>query len=106
MSGAQVIVVYPRKDGTLKFNKDYYLSTHMPLVAKHWKKHGFKSYAVTELNADAPYAISVVMEFESADGWGAAATDPNTKEVMDDVPNFSNEAPILLHGGVISRETV
>jgi uncharacterized protein (TIGR02118 family) len=105
MSGAQVIVAYPRKD-TSTFNKEYYLSTHMPLVAKYWKKHGLKSYAVTELNAESPYSICVVMDFESADGWGAAAEDSNTKEIMDDVPNFSTEGPVLLHGGVIGRETV
>jgi uncharacterized protein (TIGR02118 family) len=105
MSGAQVIVMYPRKDGA-KFDKQYYLSTHMPLVAKHWKKHGLKSYAVSELNADGPYSYSVVMEFESYEGFKAAGADPNTKEVMDDVANFSSEAPTLVHGGVVGRETV
>ena len=102
MSGAQVVVVYPRKEGST-FNKDYYLSTHMPLAQKTWKKHGLKSYAVTELNADGPYSISVVMEFESYDGFQAAVQDPNTKEVMDDVDNFSSEKPLLLHGPVIGR---
>jgi uncharacterized protein (TIGR02118 family) len=105
MGGAQVIVAYPRKEG-FKFNKEYYLSTHMPLAAKHWKKHGLKSYTVTELGADNPYTYSVVMEFESAEGWGAAATDPNTKEVLEDVPNFSNVQAILLSGGIISKETL
>jgi uncharacterized protein (TIGR02118 family) len=103
MSGAHVIVVYPRKDGAT-FNKEYYLSTHMPLVEKHWKKHGLKSYAVTELTGDGPYSYSVVMEFESHEGFGAAAADENTKEVMADVPNFSSEQPTILHGGVIGRE--
>jgi uncharacterized protein (TIGR02118 family) len=105
MAGAQVVVVYPRNKDS-KFDKEYYLSTHMPLVAKHWKKHGLKSYAVTELNADGPYSYSVVMEFESYEGFGAAGADPNTKEVMDDVDNFSNEKPIIVHGNVISRENV
>ncbi|OAL07742.1 hypothetical protein IQ06DRAFT_289402 [Phaeosphaeriaceae sp. SRC1lsM3a] len=105
MPGAQVVVAYPRAEGST-FNKEYYLSTHMPLVAKHWKKHGLKSYAVTELNADGPYTYSVVMEFESYEGWGAAATDPSTKEVMEDVVNFSNQQPVLVHGNVIGRETV
>lgn len=102
MSGALVIVAYPRKDGAT-FDKDYYLSTHMPLVEKHWKKHGLKSYAVSELNADGPYTYTVVIEFESHEGFAAAGQDPNTKEVMDDVKNFSNEAPVLVHGGVIGR---
>jgi uncharacterized protein (TIGR02118 family) len=106
MSGFQVIVAYPRNDGKLKFDKDYYLKTHMPLAAKTWKPHGLKSYAVTELAADNPYGISVVMEFESAEGWGAAAADANTKAVLDDVPNFSNESPVLLHGAVIDRVSV
>ncbi|KAH7069355.1 hypothetical protein FB567DRAFT_246207 [Paraphoma chrysanthemicola] len=105
MSGAQVVVAYPRKDGST-FDKKYYLSTHMPLVAKHWKKHGLKSYTVTELNADGPYSYTVIMDFESLEGFGAAAADPNTAEVMGDVANFSSEQPVLLHGAVIGRETV
>lgn len=105
MTGAQVIVVYPRKDGWT-FNKEYYLSTHMPLAAKYWKKHGLKSYAVTELNADGPYTYSAVMEFETHEGFGAAVADPNTKEVMADVPNFSNVEPVLLHGGFIGQGQV
>ncbi|KAH7408095.1 hypothetical protein DE146DRAFT_645252 [Phaeosphaeria sp. MPI-PUGE-AT-0046c] len=104
MPGAQVIVAYPRVDGST-FNKEYYLSTHMPLVEKIWKKHGLKSYAVTELNADGPYTYMVVMDFESLEGWGAAATDPNTKEIMQDLDNFSNQHPVMLHGNVVGRET-
>jgi len=103
MPAAQVVVLYPRKDGST-FDKDYYMSSHMPLVEKYWKKHGLKSYAVTELNADSPYTYSCVMEFESHESFGAAAADPNTKEVMDDVDNFSNEKPVLMHGGMIGQK--
>jgi uncharacterized protein (TIGR02118 family) len=102
MSGANVIVLYPRKEGST-FDKEYYLKTHMPLAMKHWGKHGFKSYAVTELNDDSPYSYSVVMEFESYESFGKATQDPGTKEVMDDVTNFSSEKAILIHGGVIGR---
>ena len=102
MSGANVIVLYPRAEGST-FDKEYYLKNHMPLAMKHWQKHGFKSYAVTELNADSPYSYSVVMEFESYESFGAASQDPATKEVMDDVVNFSSEKPVLIHGGVIGR---
>jgi uncharacterized protein (TIGR02118 family) len=102
MSGATVIVLYPRKEGST-FNKEYYLKNHMPLAMKHWKKHGFKSYAVSELNADGPYSYTVVMEFESPGSVGKAMQDPGTKEIMDDLSNFSSETPVLVHGGVIGR---
>jgi uncharacterized protein (TIGR02118 family) len=103
MSGAQVIVAYPRKEGAT-FDKNYYLATHMPMVGKHWKKHGLKSYAVTELSADAPYTYTVAMDFESYEGFGAASQDPNMKEIMEDVPKFSSEQPIMLHGNIIGRQ--
>jgi uncharacterized protein (TIGR02118 family) len=102
MSGANVIVLYPRKEGST-FDKEYYLKTHMPLAMKHWEKHGLKSYAVTELNDDSPYSYTVVIEFDSHEGFGKASQDPGTKEVMDDVTNFSSEKPIIIHGGVIGR---
>ena len=100
MSGATAMVIYPRKEGST-FNKEYYLSTHMPLANKIWKKYGLKGYTVSELSADGPYSIAVVMEWEDADGFGKAVQDPGTKEVMDDVKNFSSESPVIVHGAVI-----
>jgi uncharacterized protein (TIGR02118 family) len=104
MSGANILVVYPRVEGST-FDKEYYLSTHMPLVEKHWKPHGLKSFAVSELNEDSPYTYMVVMEFDSAEGWGKAAKDPSIKEIMDDVKNFSNQKPVIAYGNVIGRQS-
>jgi uncharacterized protein (TIGR02118 family) len=101
-SGATVIVAYPRTP-TATFNATYYLNTHMPMVKSTWTKHGLKSYAVSKLNDDGPYTYAVVMEFESYEGFQAAVQDPKTKEVMDDVKEFSSEHPVLVHGGVIGR---
>ena len=36
-------VLYPKE---AKFNKDYYKSTHMPLVEENWKKYGLKSWKI------------------------------------------------------------
>ncbi|EUC30267.1 hypothetical protein COCCADRAFT_104340 [Bipolaris zeicola 26-R-13] len=101
MAPATVLVLYP-KTPTSTFNADYYLSTHMPLASKHWTKHGLKGYKVTELNADSPYAFVSVLEWESYEGFQAAIKDAGTKEIMEDVPNFSNEKAILVHGPVIA----
>ncbi|CAN9301866.1 unnamed protein product [Alternaria alternata] len=100
MPGATAIVLYPRKEGST-FDKEYYLKTHMPLAMKHWGPHGLKSYAVSELSADGPYSISSVMEFDSQEAVGKAMQDPGTKEIMDDVKNFTNSEPILVHGNII-----
>lgn len=100
---AQLIVLYPRESGS-KFDKDYYMSTHMPLVEKHWTKHGLKSYQVAELNEDGPYMISCVLDFGDHEGIGKAVADPATKEVLDDVDNFSSVKPVLQHGSNLAQK--
>lgn len=99
--GATVMVLYPRSTSDSTFNKSYYLSTHMPLCEKVWKKHGLKSYIVSELNADGPYVMTVVMQWESQEAFGKAVQDPGTKELMDDLVNYYTEKPVLVHGPVL-----
>ncbi|KAF2791802.1 hypothetical protein K505DRAFT_248112 [Melanomma pulvis-pyrius CBS 109.77] len=100
--GATVTVMYPRTENST-FNVDYYTSTHMALVWKAWSKFGLKSYIVTKCTEDAPYTYTVAMEWESLAAFGKAAAEPSSKEVMDDVPNFSSEKPVVVTGDVIDR---
>lgn len=97
---AQVTVLYPRKDGA-KFDMDYYLATHMPLVSKHWTKYGLKSYSVTQLSPDAPYSVQAAMEWENIGAFQKAGQGPEAKEIFADVANFSSETPILCAGEVV-----
>lgn len=101
-NGAQAIVLYPRKDGA-KFDLDYYHSTHMPLAKTIWSPHGLKSFSVIQLGQDSQYSIAAIIDFESQEHMGKALADPKTKEVMDDVPNFSSETPLFLSGNVTLR---
>ncbi|KAF2750805.1 hypothetical protein M011DRAFT_455792 [Sporormia fimetaria CBS 119925] len=100
--GATATVLYPRKDGAT-FNMDYYLSTHMELVSKYWKQHGLKSWSVTQLGPDSPYSVQANLEWESTDSLQNAMKDEGTKEIMEDVPKFSSESPVLIAGGVVAR---
>ncbi|EOA86361.1 uncharacterized protein SETTUDRAFT_39497 [Exserohilum turcica Et28A] len=102
MAVGTVFVMYPRKDGST-FNKDYYLTSHMELCKKHWTKHGFKSWSVTEPNADSPYICISVLEFETPEGFGNAAQDSTIKEIMEDVKNYYTEPPVIAHGPVVGR---
>lgn len=57
-----VTVIYPQG---AKFDKDYYKSTHMPLVEKNWKSYGLKSWKVVYFPDDAPYSVQALLEWEN-----------------------------------------
>jgi uncharacterized protein (TIGR02118 family) len=97
---ATVTVLYPRQsDG--HFDVDYYLKTHMPLAQKHWSPYGFTSYKVTKFGDDAPYVYGVAMDFESMESFQKAMASEESKEILDDVKNFSNLKPTFVAGEVI-----
>jgi len=100
--GSQVLVLYPRKDGA-KFDLDYYHSKHMPLVKDKWTSLGLKSFSIVQLAPDNQYSIAAILDFESQESLGKAMADPATKEVMDDVSNFSSEQPVIVAGNVTLR---
>ncbi|KAI5856699.1 hypothetical protein GGS23DRAFT_588786 [Durotheca rogersii] len=98
MTTAIVSVVYPA--GT-KFDMDYYLATHMPLVQLKWAPLGLKNWKVIEFtNPEAPYSVQAVLEWEDATQFAKASATPEAKEVFDDIPNFSDQKPTVLSGTV------
>lgn len=49
MSKVSCVVAYPsttKEGGETTFDMDYYLSTHMEMIDRFWKKHGMKSWEV------------------------------------------------------------
>lgn len=94
---ASVLVLYPRKDGA-KFNEQYYVDNHMPLVYKNWKAFGFTSYKITKFAPEAPYSYGVAMYFESMEKFQEAMKSEAAKEVLADIPNYSSEQPVIAAG--------
>lgn len=96
-------VVYPIGDDT-HFDYDYYLSTHMELVGKHFGPH-MKSAQATKGLAGGPdvpppfYAIATLV-FEDQDAMNAAMK--NGAPVIGDIPNFTNVQPQMLIGEVVA----
>ncbi|KAE9965897.1 hypothetical protein EG327_000298 [Venturia inaequalis] len=96
-------VLYPNEaDAT--FNMDYYLSTHMPLVHKHFGSHGMQSWSVIEFQpgpdgAKPQYSVQATLVFEKAEQVSKALEAEGTV-VFGDVPNFSNKQPVFLMGDV------
>ncbi|CAJ2505467.1 Uu.00g128610.m01.CDS01 [Anthostomella pinea] len=103
MAPHNISVIYPA--GT-KFDMDYYLKSHMPLVQKKWAPYGLTSWKVAHYtNEGAPYVVQAWLEFGSADQWAKASASPEAKEVMGDIPNFSDKQPAMLIGDVVGGET-
>ena len=105
MAPTQITVLYPNaSDAT--FNMDYYLSTHMPMVAEQFGPYNFKGYSVCKIKGipkpdktmdPGPYSVQALLNFDSLQDF-QAALGAGGEKVMGDVPNFSNQSPTLLVG--------
>ncbi|UZJ53583.1 hypothetical protein CBS101457_002903 [Exobasidium rhododendri] len=97
-----VNVAYPSTPGA-RFDNNYYLKTHMPLVAKKWAEHGLQRWNVTEFNIhESPYVIQAVLYFKDKKSFEAASADG--EEVFGDIPNFTDLKPTLYHGFEIGAQ--
>jgi uncharacterized protein (TIGR02118 family) len=86
----RVSVLYPAGDD-IQFDHDYYRDSHVPLVSEVWKP----VKAEIDKGVNGPYVAAVHMLFESMDAFQAGMGDPRTGEVMADVANYTNAAPVL-----------
>ena len=94
----KVSVLYPN-DEVKKFDMNYYLDTHMPLVKK------LLSDACTNITVDegiagatpgskAPYIAIGHLHFNSVEDFISSFT-PNANAIMNDLPNFTDIAPVV-----------
>jgi uncharacterized protein (TIGR02118 family) len=83
-------VFYPTTEGA-SFDHDYYRDKHVPLAVKTWGLEG----AEIDKGIDGPYIAAVHFTFDSTEALAAAMGNPNTGEVLADVPNYTTITPIL-----------
>ncbi|UVL43271.1 EthD family reductase [Pseudomonas sp. B21-040] len=92
---ATLIVSYPLTEGA-RFDREYYLSTHIPLARSAWGESGLQSAeALFPAVGPQPLAGLVILRFNNQAGIDAALTSPRTAEVLGDVANFTNIAPVI-----------
>lgn len=94
----KISVFYPNNAG-VRFDMNYYVSKHLPMVQK---KVGpaLKSVAAEQgisggaPGAPAPYVAVGHLMFDSVDEFQAAFT-PHAEAIMADVANYTNVQPII-----------
>ena len=99
----QVSVMYPRQEGKT-FNLEYYIREHMALVHKLMDSRGLQQ---AEVNVGIPgiegeesdfFAIGNLI-FKSVEDYGNAFNAVG-KELVDDIPNYTNVEPLIFVGEV------
>ncbi|HWU02247.1 MAG TPA: EthD family reductase [Novosphingobium sp.] len=91
---AALIVSYP---GTAenRFDADYYCETHIPLVEELWGPLGLVEAEVFLPEGGQPWRAAVVLRFADAGAIDGALASAGTAQVMDDVPRFTDIAPVI-----------
>lgn len=101
-----VTVLYPDVEGST-FDMDYYLATHMPLVADSFASHGMTGWRVARFvgtpdGGRPAFGVVATLEFGSADGFRAALAAAG-RTVLGDVPNFTDQQPVIMIGEVLGH---
>ncbi|KAI1087217.1 hypothetical protein F5B19DRAFT_81463 [Rostrohypoxylon terebratum] len=85
-----------------KFDMEYYLKTHMPLVQKTWAPFGLKSWKVVQYtDPESPYAVQALLEWDDLAQWEKASTSAEAASVFGDITNFTDVKPDKLQGTVV-----
>jgi uncharacterized protein (TIGR02118 family) len=91
-------VYYPNGEGT-SFDHDYYKASHVPMLVSAWDP--LKTEIDKGLDGQ-PNAAAVHVYFESMEALGAAMGSPKTADIMADVGNYTNIAPVMQISEVVS----
>lgn len=94
----KVTVLYPNSSGS-HFDIRYYCNTHIPLVGRLLGpalegvavEHGIAGGAP---GSPAPYLAIGQLQFDSVEAF-QSAFGPHSKEIMSDVPNYTNIEPVI-----------
>lgn len=86
-----VSVMYPAGG---RFDMDYYLGHHMPLVRERWSSFGLHEAKIvrgvsTPDGGEAPYQVMALLTWESADAFQKAAA-AHGAEIFGDIPKFTD----------------
>ena len=92
-----VSVIYQLAPGQ-KFNLDYYMKTHIPMVGSLLGPCGLKStqvlHGIGSPSGTAAAEVIGLLEFDSLEVFGAAM-EKHGAAVLGDIPNFTDSQPSI-----------
>lgn len=90
------VVTYPVHDGA-KFDADYYVAKHIPLVREKWTQYGLTgATALIPDQPGQPYAAVALLEFSDGAALDRSLASPEAADVFGDVPAFTDIAPVAV----------
>ncbi|KAK8105628.1 uncharacterized protein PG998_003898 [Apiospora kogelbergensis] len=98
-----MLIAYP---ATSIFNSTYYLTNHVPAVAKAWKPYGLTGYRALQPRAGSgsdPYVVIFEAEWPDMDAINDMLTRTPAEEKKrfeEDEKKFTNKAPVVWFMGV------
>src|SRR3954447_21462621 len=92
-------VMYPATPGG-RFDMDYYMSVHMPIVDEAFGPTGLRSWQVfSGLQAPdggaAAFLVMTHLTFDTLDDLKAWITGPNAARAFDDIPYYTDIKPVV-----------
>jgi uncharacterized protein (TIGR02118 family) len=91
------VALYPAQPDPERF-KTYYLDTHIPLARKLPGIQALRySFDVEGVGSGSPYFCIFEAEFADVAAMGAAMGSVEGQAVANDVPNFADVPPTLIH---------
>jgi uncharacterized protein (TIGR02118 family) len=98
---AQLFVTYAATAGS-RFDRDYYVATHLPLVEREWGSLGLQTaQAYFPAKAGTAHVAVAVLTFADDAAIAAALASPAAQTVMGDVPNFTDIGPQIQRGAAL-----
>lgn len=91
----------------VRFDEQYYVSRHLPLVGSVLGPHGVTNIEMVKIgpNPDGsqpPYQVMFSAYFKSVAGLQQAMQDPRMPDVLGDIANFYDGTPEVLVGEVVA----
>ncbi|GAA1035877.1 EthD family reductase [Virgisporangium ochraceum] len=93
----KLVVLYPEPADPDHF-RDYYVTTHLPLVARLPGLLAFRySFDVAATQGPTPYFAIFEADFADADTMAAARSSPQGRRVSADVANYATGGAVVIH---------